>query len=465
MTPTDGARPGDRARASGGAFLTRRRDEAQPDTWHGSPSPATIDAIGADHRAGVIEAPGAPTPLGTTLRTHALVLARYGADERTLERLTRTGERPARWALDAAQTMAARKLTGRAMTARGTRPDYDDRTADVIASAIEHERDPAAAFRYAAPYLNEPQGGRRVLEALRRRHPIAADALNEASDALTFHLDHTTDVMTDTTRRKIGRRTMRRYDARLEAFAATLETIATNTARAHAERNQPQQPKQDGTPEIDLDGRAVAGPIQWQDVVLAPIRLERPHVGRTGRSHRPAAAGPIVRDLSRQITDPERRVFGARARYRSALVVLDLSGSMSYTEDDLDAILDAARGSTVVGYSGGANPNRPNVWLLAHQMRRVATLPTVPGGNRCDGPALTFAVRRFRRAGAPVVWVSDGVVTGVGDACSAGLFEDMRRRLHYHGVTQVETIEAAHEVLERMAHGYKPAPEIVAVGD
>ena len=166
--------------------------------------------------------------------------------------------------------------------------------------------------------------------------------------------------------------------------------------------------------------------------------------------------------MSRALTDPERRVFSTKQRATDALLVLDLSGSMSWSTDELDEVIEAARGAVVVGYSAtdrGDDP-RPNVWLLAKDGRRVRELPDVPGGNGCDGTALEYAVKRYRRrAGMPVLWVSDGQVTGR-TRSTVALAHDMVARLRRHRVTQVQNATDAIETLRAMSRGQRPQPRV-----
>jgi hypothetical protein len=140
--------------------------------------------------------------------------------------------------------------------------------------------------------------------------------------------------------------------------------------------------------------------------------------------------------------------------------VLDLSGSMNYTIDEIDAIIEQARGAVVVGYSANES-TAPNFFLLAKDGHRVETLPEVCGGNGIDGPALTYAVRKYRKtATTPVVWVSDGHVTGGRNYSKRLLAADMVKRLKLAKATQVTDIDRALALLERMAHGHRPSAAI-----
>jgi uncharacterized protein (DUF58 family) len=150
-------------------------------------------------------------------------------------------------------------------------------------------------------------------------------------------------------------------------------------------------------------------------------------------------------------------VFERRARSKNALVVLDMSGSMNYRTEQLDEILELARGAVVVGYSISSNDY--NFHLLARDGMRVADLPDHGGANGLDGTALTYAVNKYRKnSTTPIVWVSDGEVNGIGDHTELAL--DMIHRLRATGAHHVENLTSAIELLEDMARGHKPAPRI-----
>lgn len=167
------------------------------------------------------------------------------------------------------------------------------------------------------------------------------------------------------------------------------------------------------------------------------------------RRVRPSNTGASVRYASRMLTDSERRVFGGTRKDVGGVVVVDVSGSMSLSEHDLERILDAAPMATVFAYSAESLRRRkgafttPNAWLLSWNGKRIEDLKAVErkwlnnGGNGCDGPAVAHAVavagRRsspgnvpeveWRGAkgakGVPVVWVTDGAVTDCTDSAPA----------------------------------------------
>ena len=141
----------------------------------------------------------------------------------------------------------------------------------------------------------------------------------------------------------------------------------------------------------------------------APLRVPlRP--GRGGRAWRAAQEGSVVRYLTRWPVD--RAVFRRRARRSGGTLLVDTSGSMSLEPADLDRLLLATpHGMRVAIYSGSGEVGE--LRIVADGGRRAAPehLARFGSGNVVDLPALEWLAKQS----LPRLWVSDGVVTGVGD--------------------------------------------------
>ena len=175
--------------------------------------------------------------------------------------------------------------------------------------------------------------------------------------------------------------------------------------------------------------------------------------GALGRRRRPADVGRNPRHINRMLTDPERRVFDRRRASRGGVVLIDQSGSMGIDRADLDRILQAAPGCTVIGYSHSpGSEGVPNIWVIADRGRAVDTIPDGNLGNGVDGPALRFAARH-RRNNDPLIWVSDGYVTDRFDSVHFNLTHECAALVASLGVHQVEDLDAARSALESVARG------------
>jgi hypothetical protein len=152
--------------------------------------------------------------------------------------------------------------------------------------------------------------------------------------------------------------------------------------------------------------------------VFAPLVVDDalgrfPGVQRTSsRRTRPATNGTVMRYPGRLLTDQHRRAFSCRVAARGGIVVVDQSGSMDIDPAQLHALVRAAPGALVIGYSHrpGDRGVTPNCWVLCDRVGVAASYPSGNVGNGVDGPVLCWALRQ-RRRGEVVVWVTDGQVT------------------------------------------------------
>lgn len=202
-----------------------------------------------------------------------------------------------------------------------------------------------------------------------------------------------------------------------------------------------------------LDVDAMSEPGHWARLIELPLERPQKVDGRIGRRKRPSVVGRHPRHLHRLLTDPERRIFERRDRGNGGVVVIDQSGSMRLTDDDLWNIIEAAPGCVIIGYSHcPGTVDRPNIWVLADRGNVTDSIPAGNGGNGVDGPALEFALKR-RRPTEPFVWVCDGFVTGEDDRGTLNLNEECARLVAVNGIHQVPDVASGIAALSRAAKG------------
>jgi hypothetical protein len=171
--------------------------------------------------------------------------------------------------------------------------------------------------------------------------------------------------------------------------------------------------------------------------------------GCIGRSWKAAAEGIALRNAHRLLTDG--RIFGRRARRHSGAILIDASGSMHLRPADITAILDAAPGAIVAAYS--ARHDRGVVRILARHGRRVApehlSLADVGPHNVIDLPALQWLASQPTR---PRIWISDMVVTGVGDRTGSVNLAQVKALLACAGILRVSSLREAVDLLKHRDH-------------
>ena len=197
-----------------------------------------------------------------------------------------------------------------------------------------------------------------------------------------------------------------------------------------------------------------------------PVILDIPLVHRASGGLRPRRTQSIVgrhpRRIERLLIDPDRRVFDRRLRTPGGVIVIDQSGSMRLTDDEVWDLIRAAPGCTVIGYSHESRSRGVgNIWVLARDGRVVDRVPRGNGGNGVDGPALRFAAS-LRHRGDPFIWVCDGYVTDAFDDHSDALTRECASLVVQHHIHQVPDIATAITALLRASRGFRLP--VVALG-
>jgi hypothetical protein len=214
----------------------------------------------------------------------------------------------------------------------------------------------------------------------------------------------------------------------------------------------------DGEPQDSLEEiakRANGGERgQWAKLIIDQIPLTRSLDGKLGRKRVASDIGRNPRRIQRLLTDPEKRVFDRRSRGKGGVVLIDQSGSMRLSIDDVMSIVEAAPGCIIIGYSHRAGSTGvPNAWILANRGKVVEEIREGNGGNGVDGPALRLALSH-RRSSEPIVWVCDGMVTdGRSDSTYLNLERECAAMVNRHGVHMVGGVEEAIEALNRAGRG------------
>lgn len=206
----------------------------------------------------------------------------------------------------------------------------------------------------------------------------------------------------------------------------------------------------------------------WMKLRVEKVPLPDILNGSLGKKRVASVSGKSPRRLHRLLTDPQRRVFDKVVRGKGGIVVIDCSGSMRLTREQVVSVVHSAPGCTVLAYTvtdwtfdDKGEPNKPNAWVLAHEGRVCDELPFSRGhGNGVDLPALEWAVKNRRRSSTPIVWVSDGQVTGMGDNSSSMLAVKVVEFVGRHGIAIVPNTDEAVKYLTALSRGDKPRTEL-----
>jgi hypothetical protein len=161
-------------------------------------------------------------------------------------------------------------------------------------------------------------------------------------------------------------------------------------------------------------GKRCLDKVPWgRMTVQKPPRVRRID-GYLVRGRIASEEGTLPRNIYRYLVDG--RVFQHVRRRLGGAVLIDCSGSMSLSAEDLKSILKHSPGACVAAYSG--NDRDGVLRILASGGRQVddnwIAAPS-GGSNVIDGPALQWLSKQQK----PRFWISDGQVTGIHDRMSA----------------------------------------------
>jgi hypothetical protein len=193
--------------------------------------------------------------------------------------------------------------------------------------------------------------------------------------------------------------------------------------------------------------------VRWMTMSIETAPLTRPAKRAPGRKWSSRDEGAIPTAFHRMVSDG--RIFKRPAKRPTAYTVLiDCSGSMSFTPERLQSFLDAAPASIVALYSGNHSDGVLRIVAKGRRKADDAYIAAPSGGaNGVDGPALRWLASQP----GPRIWICDGYVTGVGDGSSPDLSDDARRVAAACGLMQVRNTGEALAVLTgkvRFTPGY-----------
>ncbi len=202
--------------------------------------------------------------------------------------------------------------------------------------------------------------------------------------------------------------------------------------------------------------RPQRGPDMWGQLVWGKVPLTNVAKGKLGQRRVAMAYGRNPRRIGRLYTDPQRRVFDHKRRAKGGVVLVDGSGSMSLTRENVLDILKVAPGATVAIYSDmDEGKGRPNIHIIAKDGKCVdeKNMPEFGAGNGVDLPALEWAIDERKSKSTPVVWVTDGGVCVPQGGWDDSLAQVCMKTAKKNNVVCVDHVESAVKQLEALNMG------------
>ena len=193
----------------------------------------------------------------------------------------------------------------------------------------------------------------------------------------------------------------------------------------------------------------------WAELSIGSVAMPLATKGNIGKKRVASNIGRSPRRMHRLITDPQMRVFDKVTRGSGGVVVIDASGSMNFSHEQIRKIVENAPGATVISYSEMGGKGTPNAYILANKGRMVKDLPQQGSGNGVDFPALEWAVKNRQRSNSPIIWVTDGGVCGTNSGFSNILAMQCINFCKKNNIVVVPYVDEAITELRKMKNGGK----------
>lgn len=155
-----------------------------------------------------------------------------------------------------------------------------------------------------------------------------------------------------------------------------------------------------------------------------------------------ADAGSVFRAPWRLTTD--QRVFRMNRAKRQGSVLLDTSGSMGIDEATIEKIVRAVPAAVIGMYAAAGNHGQLRILSKWGKLVPDSKYFKKFGGmNGVDGPALRWlGYQPF-----PRIWISDGMVTGVGDGGATNLLLEAEEICERYRIVRVHSLAEAQKLL------------------
>ena len=152
----------------------------------------------------------------------------------------------------------------------------------------------------------------------------------------------------------------------------------------------------------DIEFTGAYDPAHWAENINwdFPSLNRNTLLKKTKRTSKKSDEGVIPKNIHRLTTD--KRIFNRKRKEMGGSLLIDDSGSMSFSADQLDRLIELAPYAEVRVYSGAGGVG--HIKRVAKNGRRCDDLETHYGANECDGPGLDWLSKQPE----PRVWVSDG---------------------------------------------------------
>lgn len=190
-------------------------------------------------------------------------------------------------------------------------------------------------------------------------------------------------------------------------------------------------------------GMSAVGNNWWGRMkIVEPPRTERFPSKMRSRLWKPSDQGTVLR-YPQRYCGGDGTIFAAKGqKLGGCTVLIDASGSMQFTKEDVLRIMQLMPAALIATYCGMSREG--TLTIVAKKGRRVheSRFKGQGGGNCVDGPALDWLAKQP----GPRYWVSDGEIVGYEYARTPAMFAAVYKHCRDHHILRVDGLK---DVIER----------------
>jgi len=152
--------------------------------------------------------------------------------------------------------------------------------------------------------------------------------------------------------------------------------------------------------------------------------------------------------MNRYCSDKAIFVGRGKKRDKGGTIIIDCSGSMGISGDDIDRAMEEAPLGTIATYNGRGREGEIRI-IAKNGRRAISGLRPNEYGNLVDVAALEWAVRQA----GPYYWVCDGVVSGAdpkgraGEVFGKNIFDRCIELVEKHEIIMVPHLESLPQIM------------------
>lgn len=203
----------------------------------------------------------------------------------------------------------------------------------------------------------------------------------------------------------------------------------------------------------DNEGNLVKTSTGWGKMKIVDNleMIKRPKV-RLEKRRKAGFIGALIYPFRALLPAGDGQAFGTVTRQEKGTLVLDCSGSMSLTVEEIEAVLNHAPQTTIALYASNPQSNYGGNLVIAAANGKVVKdmfqthsrgedlrkfrNKYLGGDNLVDGPALEWLAQQPE----PRIWISDGGITGNGTVHYEGLLLECKMIVRKYGIQRFNAV-------------------------